>query len=150
VQRAVKASEGQQTLVNAQRAVIDEMNSRLAGREIPEILLKLLVPGWRNLLVNTHLRQGKDSEDWQNHVRALEQVFEHLDSSSDPRQSPDYMEANELVEHIEQGLDSIAFEPGQRGPLIKSLKQMLTDEGARQDIPLVEMPADTVAETLGF
>ncbi|MEX2489518.1 MAG: DUF1631 family protein, partial [Pseudomonadales bacterium] len=150
VQRAVKASEGQQTLVNAQRAVISEMNDRLAGREIPEIVLKLLVPGWRNLLVNTHLRKGEESDDWQRHVRVLEQVFQHLDGSVDPKQSPDYMEPEELVEHIEEGLTSIAFEPGQRAPLVNSLRRMLTEADARQEMPVVEMDSDSVAETLGF
>jgi ribosomal protein S7 len=35
VQRTVKASEGQQTLLNAQRAVISEMDQRYAGRGYP-------------------------------------------------------------------------------------------------------------------
>lgn len=61
VQRTVKSSEGQQTLQNAQRAVVSEMDNRLSGKEVPEILMKLLMPGWRNLMVNTHLRQGEDS-----------------------------------------------------------------------------------------
>ncbi|MBD3647588.1 MAG: DUF1631 family protein, partial [Pseudomonadales bacterium] len=150
VQRTVKSSEGQQTLINAQRAVVEEMNQRLAGRAIPEILLKLLVPGWRNLLVNTHLRQGQNSEEWKKHVGALEQVFEHLDENADPTLSPDYMPPEELIRHIEQGLDAIAFEPGQRAPLIKSLRKILVEGQSTAAMPRVEMPADSVADTLGF
>lgn len=150
VQRTVKSSEGQQTLINAQRAVVEEMNQRLAGREIPEILLKLLVPGWRNLLVNTHLRQGQNSDDWKQHVRALEQVFEHLDESSDPTRSPDYMPPEDLIGHIEKGLDAIAFEPGQRAPLIRSLRKILLEGQGVDKMPRVEMPSESVAETLGF
>lgn len=150
VQRTVKSSEGQQTLINAQRAVVDEMNQRLAGREIPEILLKLLVPGWRNLLVNTHLRQGQNSDDWKQHVRALEQVFEHLDEASDPTLSPDYMPPEELIGHIEKGLDAIAFEPGQRAPLIKSLRSILLEGQGAEKMSRVAMPTESVAETLGF
>jgi hypothetical protein len=47
------------------------MDQRLAGRKIADVLLKLLVPGWRNLLVNAHLRQGEESADWQQQVHLL-------------------------------------------------------------------------------
>ncbi len=150
VQRTVKASEGQQTLVNAQRAVVEEMDQRLAGREVPEVLMKLLMPGWRNLMVNTHLRQGEDSSEWKNHIRALDQVMLHLDGSVDPSTSPDYIPPEELMTQIESGLDSISFEPGQRTPLVNTLRHVLTTEGAAAALPMVNLAQQTVAETLGF
>ncbi len=150
VQRTVKASEGQQTLLNAQRAVVSEMDQRLAGREVPEILMKLLMPGWRNLLVNTHLRQGQDSADWKNHVRALDQVMEHLEGSADPASSDNYIAPDELLQQIESGLDSISFEPGQRAPLVNTLRQILTSDESVSDLPMVDLSKKTVAESLGF
>ena len=150
VQRTVKASEGQQTLANAQRAVVGELNSRLTGREIPEVLLRLLMPGWRNLMVNTHLRQGEESADWQRHVQALDQVVQHVDGTASPESTPGYMAPQELVEYIEQGLDSISFEPGQRIPLVNSLRNLLVDGGSGQPVDMIEVPQDSVAEVLGF
>lgn len=149
VQRTVKASEGQQTLINAQRAVVDEMNSMISGRQVPEVLLKLLVPGWRNLLVNTHLRQGEESSDWKKHVRALDQVFQYLEGNPDAS-SPDYIPPDELVDQIEQGLESIAFEPGQRAPLINSLRRFIVDGADSSAIPMVDVPDVSVARTIGF
>jgi diguanylate cyclase (GGDEF)-like protein len=150
VQRTVKASEGQQTLINAQRAVVDEMDQKLAGREVPEVLMKLLMPGWRNLLVNTHLRQGQGSSAWKGHVRALDQVMEHLDESVDAKQSPDYIPPEELLQQIESGLESISFEPGQRAPLVNTLRQLLTTDEGRSSLPMVRVEEQSVAETLGF
>ncbi|MCG8378655.1 MAG: DUF1631 family protein, partial [Proteobacteria bacterium] len=150
VQRTVKASEGQQTLVNAQRAVVSEMDQRYAGKEVPEILYKLLMPGWRNLLVNTHLRQGEESADWNKHVQALDQVFQHLDPNSDPSASPDYMEPEDLLSHIESGLDSISYEPGQRIPLVNTLRQVISGEASVGDMPTVSLTDQTIAEDLGF
>jgi diguanylate cyclase (GGDEF)-like protein len=150
VQRTVKASQGQQTLHNAQRAVVSEMDERYAGKEIPEVLFKLLMPGWRNLLVNTHLRQGEDSSDWKKHVQALDQVFKHLDPDSDPVSSPDYMEPDELIRHIEEGLGSISYEPGMRIPLVNSLRQIITGGATAADLPSVQLGEGTVAEELGF
>jgi diguanylate cyclase (GGDEF)-like protein len=150
MQRAVKASQGQTTLANAQRAVVSEMDNRYAGREIPEVFYKLLMPGWRNLLVNTHLRQGAESPDWKKHVRALDQVFQHLDPNSDPTASPGYMEPEELIAHIEGGLDSISYEPGQRIPLVNSLRQVISGNVAPGEMPTIALAENTIAEDLGF
>ena len=149
VQRTVKASEGQQTLVNAQRAVVDEMDSRLAGRQVPEVLLRLLMPGWRNLMVNTHLRQGQDSPDWKKHVHALDQVFQHLEGNANPS-SPDYLEPSVLLNQIESGLDSISFEPGQRAPLVNSLREMMSADMRPEQLDIVDLSESSVAEALGF
>lgn len=150
VQRTVKASEGQQTLANAQKAVVGELDSRLKGREVPEVLMKLLMPGWRNLLVNTHLRQGEESTDWQRHVQALDQVVQHVEGTASPQTTEDYMEPDELLEYIEQGLDSISFEPGQRMPLVNSLRQVLVERDDSTPVDMVAVEGNSVADVLGF
>ncbi len=157
VQRTVKSSQGQQTLVNAQQAVIEEMNGLLAGQEVPEVLLKLLVPGWRNLMVNTHLRQGGQSADWKKQVGALEQVFHYLGGKRPSPSSPDYVPPDELLAQIEEGLDSIAFEPGQRAPLLASLKRFIVDGEDTATMPMVKFPEEfdtrikaSVARSIGF
>ncbi len=108
------------------------------------------MPGWRNLLVNTHLREGSDSSSWQRHVQALDQVFKHLDGDSDPSASPDYMPPEELLSHIEEGLDSISYEPGQRIPLINSLRQVISGDVSVEDLPKIALKQETSAENLGF
>lgn len=150
VERTVKASEGKQTLINAQRAVVDEMEQRFAGREVPEVLMKLLMPGWRNLLVNTHLRQGQESVEWKNHIRVLDQVMDHLDTSVNAKESPYYLPPDVLVEQIESGLNSISFEPGQRVPLVDSLRKLLANNEAKKDLPMVNMADGSMLEALGF
>ena len=148
LQRTVKTRQGQQTLQNAREAVVSEMDSRYSGKDIPEVLLRLLVPGWRNLLVNTHLREGENSPDWKKHVRALDQVFLHLEPGRDPSQSAGYMAPEELIEHIEAGLDSISYEPGQRIPLINSLKAVIAGDTDLQALPRVRLETGTIAESL--
>ncbi|MCB1643999.1 MAG: DUF1631 family protein [Pseudomonadales bacterium] len=149
VQRTVKASEGQQTLINAQRAVVSELDQRLVGREVPEIIMKLLMPGWRNLMVNTHLRKGQESADWQQHIQALDQVVQQIEGTADSS-APDYIPPEQLLNQIEAGLDSISFEPGQRQPLISSLRKVLVDGTGKDNLAMVQVPATTVAEALGF
>jgi diguanylate cyclase (GGDEF)-like protein len=150
IQRTVKASEGQQTLLSAQRAVVGELDQRLVGRQVPEVLMKLLMPGWRNLMVNTHLRQGQDSSDWQRQVRTLDQVVQHLDGSADPASGADYIAPEDLLAEIEQGLDSISFEPGLRAPLIKNLRELIVDRRGLEQMPMMAVNEATVASSLGF
>ena len=150
IQRTVKASEGRQTLVNAQRAVVSELDQRLAGRRVPKVMMKLLMPGWRNLMVNTYLRQGEGSTAWQQQLQALDQVVEHLNGTADPATSENYKAPEELLEQIEQGLDSIAFEPGKRVPLLKNLRELIVDRKGLDQVQTIDLGSDSVAETLGF
>jgi len=148
VQRIVRTSEGQQTLVSAQRAVIDELDHRLSGRRIPHVLMRLLMPGWRNLLVNTHLRQGRGSSDWQRQIQILDQLVQHLDGCADSRSDQGYMTPEVLLAQIEQGLNSIAFEPGKRAPLLKNLRELIVDRDGMAQVP--NEPVGSIAEILGF
>lgn len=149
VQRTVKASEGQQTLLNAQQDVAREVDRRLNGSRVPDILLKLLMPGWRNLLVHTHLRQGQDSAEWKQHTEVIDQLLQRLNPNTDPAKLKKLMQPEQLLERIDQGLGSIAFEPGLRTPLISSLRKALIDKDM-DDINLVEMPGAGAAEVFGF
>ncbi|MEJ2086899.1 MAG: DUF1631 family protein, partial [Gammaproteobacteria bacterium] len=75
IERTVRASEGQQKLARARRAVLGEMQGRISGKEVPDLLLDLLNPGWRNLLVHTHLRKGAESHEWQDQVALVDQLW---------------------------------------------------------------------------
>ncbi len=150
VQRAVKASEGQQTLTNAQLNVLREMDERFSGREIPELLLKLLMPGWRNLMVNTQLRQGTKSADWKRNLNVLDQLLMQVDGNKDTTQSRAYMEPALLLKQIESGLDTIAYEPGQRAQLVEALGEMLKEGADTSKLPRVTLPAEGLAESLGM
>jgi diguanylate cyclase (GGDEF)-like protein len=150
IQRTVKASEGQQTLVNAQRAVVSELDQLLAGQRVPEAMMKQLMPGWRNLMVNTHLRQGQDSDAWQQQLQALEQVVKHFNGTADPATSENYKAPEALIKQIEQGLDSISFEPGKRAPLQKVLRELIVDRKDLDQVATIEIGPESMAETLGF
>lgn len=149
VERAVKASEGQYTLQTAQKAVLSELDGRISGREIPDVLMKLLLPGWRNLLVNTHLREGTESADWQGHIQSLDQLIHHFDGSASPG-SAGYVPPQDLLARVEDGLEAISFEPGQRAPLLAALRKYLVDGEDTKSAPKVAVPVDGVAATLGF
>ena len=135
IQRTVRAREGQQRLSLARRDVVGEVEQRLGGREVPLVILDLLNPGWRNLLVHDHLRDGRDCESWKRNIGVLEQLLGQL-SARIAAGSPDYVEPSELLGAVEEGLTSISFEPGRRAPLLRRLSQALAGDGETEMVLL--------------
>ena len=151
VERTVRASEGQQKLARARRTVLREMEQRLGGREVPELVLKLLNPGWRNLLVHTHLRRGTESHEWRDQLGLLDQLTGQLTGEIEPG-SEGHVQPETLLKRVVEGLNSISFDPSQRTPLIMALSDVLVGDtaGARAPVRYVEVAEDGVAAALGL
>lgn len=146
IQRTVRASEGQQRLSRARRDVVDVVQQRLAGREVPVLILDLLNPGWRNLLVHHHLRHGRDSEQWKENLQLLEQLYGQL-SGTIAAGSAEYVEPAELLVAVDEALSSISFEPGRRTPLLRRLSRALRGEGEEDAVVLA---ANDSAKAVGL
>lgn len=151
VERTVRASEGQQKLARARRAVLRELHKRLAGHDVPELLLRLLNPGWRNLMVHTHLRRGEDSHEWRDQVALVDQIAGQLSGEIAPG-SEGYLEPEKLLKRVVEGLNSISFDPSKRTPLIMALSDVLVGDttGQRSEVALKPVAEDGVAEALGL
>ncbi|MDZ7670713.1 MAG: DUF1631 family protein [Gammaproteobacteria bacterium] len=151
VERTVRASEGQQKLSRARRAVLREMEKRLAGKDVPELVLRLLNPGWRNLLVHTHLRRGTESHEWRDQLGLLDQLMGQLSGEIEP-DSDAYLEPEALLKRVVEGLNSISFDPSKRTPLIMALSDVLVGDtaGKRAPVRYTEVPEDGVAAALGL
>ncbi|MEM7078439.1 MAG: DUF1631 family protein [Pseudomonadota bacterium] len=151
VERTVRASEGQQKLARARRAVLAEMHERLADREVPELLLELLNPGWRNLLVHTHLRQGPDSHDWRDQLVIVEQLLGQL-SGAISEDDPEYAQPEALLKRVVEGLNSISFDPSKRTPLVMRLSDSLVGDTAGEKAPVsnIQVPAQDLERLLGL
>ena len=151
VERTVRASEGQQKLARARRRVAGEVGDRIAGRDVPELLLELLNPGWRNLLVHTHLRHGAQSNEWRDQISVLEQLQGQLDGDTQP-DSADYVDPESLLKRVVEGLDSISFDPSKRTPLIMKLSSALVGDTTGKKTPVVKVniPEAEVERALGL
>ncbi len=151
VERTIRASEGQQKLARARRAVVSEVEDRLADKEVPELMLELLNPGWRNLLVHTHLRHGPESNEWRDQLALIEQLNGQL--SGDIEESDDaFVEPEKLLRRVVEGLNSISFDPSKRTPLIMHMSSALVGDTAGNKAPVKSqhVSADEVEEMLGL
>ena len=107
VERTIRASEGQQKLARARSAVVDVMEDLLAGKEVPDLILELLNPGWRNLLVHSHLRNGPDSNEFREQVFLIEQLNAQLSDQLKPGEEG-HVDPEGLLRRAVEGLNSIS------------------------------------------
>jgi diguanylate cyclase (GGDEF)-like protein len=151
VERTVRASEGQQKLARARRAVLREMHKRLAGRQVPDLVLHLLNPGWRNLLVHTHLRRGPDSHEWRDQLAIVDQLAGQLSGDIEPG-SEAHLQPDKLLKRVVEGLNSISFDPSKRTPLIMALSDALVGDttGKRAKVSYATVDEGEVAAVLGL
>ncbi len=151
VERTVKTSEGHQKLARARRSVVKELELRLAERNVPDLLLELLNPGWRNLMVHTFLRAGPESNEWADTLNILDQVMAQLTGTTKPGDA-DYTEPEVLLKRVVEGLNSISFEPAKRTPLIMAMSAALIGDasGNKQKCDTTFVPAENVTRVLGL
>jgi len=151
VERTVRASEGQQKLARARRTVVDEVGGRIADQEVPEVLVELLNPGWRNLMVHTLLRHGEDSAEWRDAVGVVDQVKKHLLNETQPGDE-DYVEPEQILKRVVSGLNDISFDPAKRTPLVMKLSDAMIGDtaGSKVATESVLTPKDDLVEALGL
>jgi diguanylate cyclase (GGDEF)-like protein len=151
IERTIRASEGQQKLARARKSVVKEIEQRVDDRKVPELLLELLNPGWRNLMVHTHLRQGVDSPEWHDQLNMVDQLWGQLSGDIDP-ESEDYVDPDQLLKKVVAGLNSISFDPSKRTPLIMKLSSALVGDTTGQRTParFTEIEPEAVEEALGL
>jgi diguanylate cyclase (GGDEF)-like protein len=146
VERTVRASEGQQKLNQARRAVLDAVDGRIADREVPSVLVDLLNPGWRNLLVHAHLRHGADSAEWRRWLYVLDQLAAALSGRS-PLAAEQTVK---LLDDVTAGLESISFDPARRGVLLGTLRDALAAAARGSAAPGMRVDGGTTANVLGL
>lgn len=139
VERVTAAAEGAQKVAESKRAVTEVLNERLAGRRVPKAVLSLLDGGWRDLLSLTWIRQGPDSQLWQDYLSVIDSLLTVADDPDNRVNLP------ELLRVIQDGLSSISSNHLPSSQIREELKQFLV---RKPDTPpeLVEVPvvaADT-------
>jgi len=139
VERVTAAAEGAQKVSESKAAVAEALDSKLAGRKVPKALVSLLDGGWRDLLSLTWIRQGSDSQLWQDYLAVLDSL---LAFSDDPDSS---INLPELLRLIQDGLASISSNHMPSSQIRDELKQFLVrrPEAASE---MVEMPKRTPAK----
>lgn len=138
VERVTAAAEGAQKVSEAKRAVSELLDQRLGGKRIPKAVVSMLNGGWRDLLSLTWIRQGPDSQLWQDYLSVLDSLLAY---GEDPEAN---VNLPELLRVIQDGLASISSNHMPSAQIRDELKAFLVKRGPESsewvDFPKAESP----------
>ncbi|MFC4259903.1 DUF1631 family protein [Marinobacter lacisalsi] len=132
VERVTAAAEGAQKVAESKSAVTRALDERLGGRDVPRAIISLLNAGWRDLLSLTWIRQGPDSQLWQDYLSVVDTLMTFAD---DPDTE---INLSELLRLIQDGLGSISSNHLPASQVREELKHFLVSqhEGPVERVPM--------------
>jgi len=130
VARLQEASEGRERIRSARTRVNAALEQRLAGREVPAMLLRLLDAGWRQYLVLLEMRQGAQGESWDAGLAVLDRLFAWFSpaDADAPRTSE---AAQALLNEVERTLATVNVDAKLLAAFMDELGDRLADASAR-------------------
>ena len=139
--RIAKTHEGRQQLERARRAIQRRINARLAGREVPMVLLDLLGAGWEQIMVLALLREGADSQAVAELFSVIVQIQRWLgpDDDSDDTAFERELETPALLDLIERQMMTTG-EPARHRAVLKRLGAQLREEERPEYVWLASYP----------
>lgn len=136
VERVAQASEGRDRVRRARESVVDEINSRYAGRKVPELMPELLDAGWRAVLELAWWNRAEGGDRFSENLETLDGLVARLHGEpfDSDLQPPD---PRTLFETIQQELVSVSFDPFRRNALENQLRGALQDPSR---VALIRLP----------
>jgi diguanylate cyclase (GGDEF)-like protein len=136
-ERACLMAEGENRLAVARQRVQEALDTRLAGKRVPQAVLTLLEAGWRDLLVTTSLRDGEHSARWKEFTGVLDEL---LAIAADVHRRFDL---RDLLRQLKAGMQEGADVNGRlQQQAVVELKQLLSGpQRLLGDVEWVQVPA---------
>lgn len=124
-QRTIDAEDGKAKSERARADVDQTLKQIIAAHELPAPAAKLLHDAWANVMFITSLKQGTGSEEWQACVTTAQELVWSLTApmAKDNRQQLLKL-VPRLLQHLRQGLESIAYNPFETTQLFKQLESL--------------------------
>jgi diguanylate cyclase (GGDEF)-like protein len=136
LQRITEAYDGQHKVVEARREVDRALERRIGGAPVPQAVLTLIEAGWRQLLLQTLLREGQDSDAWHEYLGVLDRM------NTAAENMPDQEQLSRLLASIKEGLARVDESQLQNKDLVAELRRLLSVKIRQRDgaPPMAEMP----------
>lgn len=124
-QRTIDAEDGKAKSERARAQVDAELDRISAGRDLPAASTKMLREAWANVMFITCLKQGADSQEWQDRVMTAQQLVWSVSAPMDKDNRQRLLKlVPELLQKLRTGLESISFSPFETTQLFKQLEAL--------------------------
>ncbi|MEA1765169.1 DUF1631 domain-containing protein [Pseudomonas syringae pv. tomato] len=111
-QRTRDAEEGRARAELARHQVQQELNQRLLGKTLPEVVVRLLQEAWSKVLLLTCLKHGEQSSEWQAGLKTMDELIWSVEQHDDPQALQRLLDlVPGLLKSLRDGLTSAAFDP---------------------------------------
>jgi hypothetical protein len=123
-ERIKQVNRGQEQLKLARGRVNEAIESRIAGVEVlPVALRDLLLDGWKDVLLLALLREGEDSETWQQGLTLVDQLLWSVQPKEEQGERQKLLKViPEMLRSVREGLDNISYDQHKAAQLFKELQ----------------------------
>ncbi len=123
-QRAQQNSKGKAQLLAARCRVSEEIEKRLDGREVPQIIATLLHEGWRDVLILINLRQGLESKAWKESLALMDRLLWSIEPKSEHAERQKLLkQIPSILKVLRAGLNSISYDQCKMAKLFHELQE---------------------------
>lgn len=152
--RLAQAREGQEHLQLSRSRVAEELQALYVTCKAPECRLpepvkELLDTGWRDVMLLTLLREGEESEAWENARSRARELVWSVQPKQDPAERKRLLEAiPNLLTALREGLNNISFDQHRAAALFKDLQicHIAALRGSwAEEVPVAEVEAEEAA-----
>jgi hypothetical protein len=145
-ERSAKVMEGQERLEVAKTSTLEEIAPHVNDQQNLDFIRDFLSTHWKNLLVVTCARQGKDSEAWKQAVTTMDELIWSVKPkfTREDRQQLVAMQSK-LLNNLREGMERLGMPSTERDDFIAKLvhahgRTAVNNEDATET---VETPADS-------
>lgn len=122
-QRTRDAEEGRARAELARQRVQQELNQRLLGKTLPEVVVRLLQEAWSKTLLLTCLKHGDQSPEWRAGLGAMDDLIWSVELHEEPDARQRLLDlVPGLLKSLRDGLASAAFDPFATGDFFSQLE----------------------------
>lgn len=122
-ERVREQEEGRARAAEAQQHVEAIIHKRMAGRDLPEVVVRIIREAWEQVLYLTWIREGEESDLWQKRLRMLDalvwSVLPHRDEQA-LKKLKDL--SPKLLSGLKNGLEAVNHDPVEARKLLVGLR----------------------------
>lgn len=111
-QRTRDAEEGRARAESARLQVEQELNTRLLGKTLPEVVVQLLQEAWSKVLLLTYLKSGNDSSEWRDNLATMDDLIWSIEPHEDAQARLKLLQlVPSLLRQLREGFSHAAIDP---------------------------------------
>ncbi len=111
-QRTRDAEEGRARAESARMHVEQELNQRVLGKTLPEVVVQLLQEAWSKVLLLVYLKNGEDSSEWRDSIATMDDLIWSIEPHEDAQARLKLLQlVPSLLRQLRAGFANAAIDP---------------------------------------